>query len=325
MRSFLKRIIAALCSGYIIVFYGELMFWATPEREGMDLIGIAAMWLMYSIMAYPFLCVVSLFRVRSPWAVFLAGAFYGWFEEGIVVQTTYGSADTPFPMSISFTALAWHAMIDIWMGWYLVRRILARNHYLATAALAGAIGLFYGLWAIFWWNEPPPAMKDLLDSGRRDVLFARFTFFTFGSTALLVLAHWLYQRVQLTEFVPSKIEMGIFGALVIFYYAFITVPAAPKALWVLPPLMGLTFWSLFKNRRTEKRANAIVAYPEKIKPLNYLLLFTIPMVACFIYQLALIHHWRFPTNFIFYYVATPLGALFWITALVICGRRGKSG
>lgn len=117
MGAFFQRMAIALCSGYIIVYFGEFVFWATPDREGMDLGGMLAVWGLYSVMAYPFLCVVSYFRVRDAWAMFLAGAFYGWFEEGVVVQTTYGTPDTPFPMSISFTALAWHAPIDIiWVG-----------------------------------------------------------------------------------------------------------------------------------------------------------------------------------------------------------------
>ena len=163
MKHFFKRVAVALCSGYIIVYYGEFVFWATPDREGLDAVGIIAVWLAYSVFAYLFLSVASLFKVRAPWAVFLAGAFYGWLEEGIVVQTMYGTNDGPFPASISFTGLAWHALIDVWIGWYLLRRILAQNKYLKTIALACGVGLFYGFRAIFWWNEAPPPMKVLLD------------------------------------------------------------------------------------------------------------------------------------------------------------------
>ncbi len=35
MNDFLKRMLIGLTTGYIIVYYGELVFWATPEREGM--------------------------------------------------------------------------------------------------------------------------------------------------------------------------------------------------------------------------------------------------------------------------------------------------
>ena len=148
----------------------------------MDAGGLLAVWLAYSLFAYPLLCVASLFKVRNPWAVFLAGAFYGWFEEGIMVQTMYGSDAGPFPASISFTGLAWHALIGVWIGWYLMRRVLAQNNYFKTLLLASAIGLFYGCWSIFWWNEPPPPMKVLIDAGQKDVLFSHFAMFAFGAT-----------------------------------------------------------------------------------------------------------------------------------------------
>ena len=57
------------------------------------------------------------------------------------------------------------------------------------------------------------------------------------------------------------------------------------------------------------RPDAIVAFPERVKPLNYLFLFAIPLVAGSIYYLALANDLRLPTNLIFYYIATPLGAL----------------
>lgn len=320
LKSFFRRVAVALCSGYIIVYYGELMFWATPDREGMGWGGIFAAWLLYSLMAYPFLCVVGHFKVHGPAAVFLAGAFYGWFEEGIILQTTYGSPDTPFPQSISFTALAWHAPIDIWAGWYLLRRVLAQNRPRLTAALAAGLGLFYGLWAVFWWNEPPPPMKALLEAGQKDLLLVRFVLFAFGTTAVLILAHWLYRRVQPAEFTPSKREMGILGVIVLLYFAFVTVPAAPKALWVLPPLMALTFWGLNRNRLAETRPNAVVAFPERIRPANYLCLFVIPLVAGGVYFLALANDLRLSTNLVFFRVATPLGVLAWLTSVVLCGR-----
>ncbi len=324
MKQFFKRVAVALCSGYIIVYYGEFVFWATPDRDGLDAGGILAVWLAYSVFAYPFLCVTSLFKVRDPWAVFLAGAFYGWFEEGIVVQTMYGTQDGPFPASVSFTGLAWHALIDIWIGWYLLRRVLAQNKYLKTIALACAIGLFYGFWGIFWWNEPPTPMKALLDTGQKDVLFIHFALFAFGTTVPLVLAHWLYNRVRLTEFKPSKVELWILSVIALLYYAFITVPAAPKALWVLPPLMGVTFWALSKNRRAETCPDAIVAFPEKVKPLNYLLLFLIPLVAVGIYFLALASDTRLRTNVIIYYITTPLGAILWLISVGMCCRPKRS-
>ncbi|MBI2300109.1 MAG: hypothetical protein HYU66_14395 [Armatimonadetes bacterium] len=224
-------------------------------------------------------------------------------------------------MSISFTGLAWHAPLDVFVGWYLVRQALSRKSRFQTFALACGIGLFYGLWAVFWWNEPPPPMKALFDAGRKDLVFIHFTLFAVGTTVFLALAHWLYQRTRLTEFKPSRFECWVVGVLSLLYYALVTVPAAPRALWVLPPLMGLTLWALARNRRAESRPDAIAAFPETPKPLNYLLLLVIPLVASMVYLVALATGARLHTNMVVYTIATPLGALLWIVSVVMCARR----
>jgi len=272
-------------------------------------------------MAYVFLCVVSVFKVRNVWAVFLAGAFYGRFEEGIVVQTMYGSADGPFPMSISFTGLAWHELIGVFVGWYLLRKALAEDGFLKTIGLASAIGLFYGLWGIWWWNEPPEAMKALLDAGQKDVLFIRFALFALCTSAFLILAHWLYNRVMPFVFKPSKVELWFFGVVTILYYASITVPAAPKALWVLPPLMAITFWALNKNRLIESQPDVISAFGTKVHPLKYLLLFLIPLLDIGIYFVVLAVDAKLFTNKVVYYVFSALGAIMWIASVVMLLTR----
>ena len=172
MKPFFKRVTIALCTGYIIVYYGEFMFWATPEHEGYDAAGFIAIWLAYSVFAYPFLCVTSLLNVRDPWAVFLARRILRLVRGG-----HHGPNDVwPARWLVSRVdlvhGLAWHALLDVWIGWYLVRNVLSQNKYLKTAALAGAIGLFYGFWGIWWWNQPPPAMKDMLDMGQKGVMLS---------------------------------------------------------------------------------------------------------------------------------------------------------
>ncbi len=321
MKDFLKRAWLGLLTGWIIVYYGEFVFWATPDREGMNPSGILGTWLVYSLLSYIFLCVVSVFRVRRPAAVFLAGAFYGWLEEGIFVQTMYGSADGSFPISISFTGLAWHALIDVFFGWYLLRKVLSENHTGRVVGLACAIGLFYGIWAIWWWNEPPPAMKLLLEQGQRAALALHFTGFAFATTGVLILVHALYNRVMPFVFKPSKTELGFLGVATLLYYAFVTVPAAPKALWVLPPLLAVTFWALNKNRRVETQPDVISAFTTKVAPLHYLALLCIPTVACVIYCLALVAELRLSTNKLMYYISSPLGALLWLGSVVTLTRR----
>jgi hypothetical protein len=324
MKAFFHRIFIVLMTGYIIVYYGELVFWATPEREGMTIGGICVTWLAYSLFAYVFLCVVSVFKVRGPWAVFLAGAFYGWFEEGIVVQTMYGTEDGPFPMSIAFTGLAWHALIGVFTGWYLVRKILAGNRLLTTIGLTSSIGLFYGLWAISWLKEPPPPMKLLLNAGQKNILLSHFAIYTFSTTAFLILIHWLYNRAMPFVFKPSKIELWILGTATGLYFIFVTIPAAPKAIWVLPPLMATTFWALNKNRRVESKEDAISAFQPEVQPLNYIALALIPIIATVTYFLALQTGTALRTNQFVYYCFSAIGVFMWIfSCVVIIGKAPK--
>lgn len=323
MKDFLKRISLSLLTGYILYYFGELMFWATPCREGMTIPGMVLTWLAYSFFAYVFLCVVSVFRVRTLWAVFLAGAFFGWYEEGIFVQTMYGSPDGPFPMSISFTGLAWHAIIDVCVGWLLVRRVLHRGKMTEIAGVAVMIGLFYGLWAIFWWTEPPEAMQSHFAAGRPDVVFVHFCLFVLSTTGILVLAYWLHNRLMPFLFRPTRGELWFLSIVTAAYYLLVTVPAAPKAIWVLPPLLAVTVLALYRNQRSEVRADAISAYGREVKTSQCLLLFLIPLVAGVIYFIGLAAELRARTNFVVYYMFGIAGALFWPASVVWCFLQKK--
>ena len=110
----MRRLVVTLAAGYILVFYSESMFWAR-YRPGEDSVAsYLVTWIVYSLSAFVFLSLVSLLRVRNIWALFLCGALFGWLTEGVIVQTMYDD----FPLNISFTGLAWHALISIWVGWY---------------------------------------------------------------------------------------------------------------------------------------------------------------------------------------------------------------
>ena len=66
-----------------------------------------------------------------------------------------------------------------------------------------------------------------------------------------------------------------------------------------------------------------MAFPERVKPLNYLLIFLIPLVASGIYFIALANDARLSTNIIIYYITTPLGAILWLSSVVMCFRQKK--
>src|SRR5262245_55428597 len=134
---FIRRACTSLATGYVVYFFSETVFWGrfNPETPQSEFI---VSLIVYSIFSAMLLAVISRFRVRSFWAVFLAGAVFGWVGEGIYVQTMYDN----FPLHISFTGLAWHALLSVCGGWYLLRRTLAHGTAAQLAGLSVALGLF---------------------------------------------------------------------------------------------------------------------------------------------------------------------------------------
>jgi hypothetical protein len=294
----IKQLALVLSTGYIFVFFSEHLFWARLRPDDSLKNWISA-WIAYSLMAFVFLHLVTHFRIAEKWSLFLAAAAFGWLAEGLVVQTTYES----LPLSISFTGLAWHALITVWIGWYAVRRALTSPASLRTLGLFAAIGLGYGLWAIAWWLEPDGGTATL----------AEFSTFILTITTLVALAYALANWGATEPFRPNIWVTRIIYALFALYFAFITVPAAPIAIIILPILLGLVYYGLRRHRPAEETATLITTLSGHISPLNYLALFALPLTAIAFYALALSLNLQWHTNWILYLIATPLGFIFfWV-------------
>ncbi len=181
VKPLLVRFALALATGYVLMYYSELVFWAR-FKPGDTLGGLAATWLFYSLAAYAFLSVLVFFRVHNLWGIFLAGALYGWLVEGVIVQTMYDA----FPWQISWTGLAWHALLSVLVGWYWMLKAL-RSHAPASAWLSSAaIGLFIGFWAISWWVEEPESITSIVD----------FAIFILAATILLAVGYSVIDRLS---------------------------------------------------------------------------------------------------------------------------------
>lgn len=288
----LKQLALVLGSGYIFVYFSEHLFWARVRPDDSPASWFGA-WIAYSLAAFVFLHLVAHFRVHEKWSLFLAGAIFGWLAEGVIVQTAYEA----LPLSISFTGLAWHALITIWIGWYAIRRALTSPASIRTFGLFAAIGFFYSLWAINWWLEPDGGVATL----------AEFSLYTLTITLLVALAYALVNWGSSEAFAPSLWVTRLVYAAFIIYFAFVTVPAAPLALIILPLLLGLACYGLRRHRPAEETAYLLSTLHGRISPLNYLALFTLPLTAIIFYALALALNLQLHTNWMFYLITTPLG------------------
>ncbi len=294
-----KNLLLVISTGYIFMYFSEHLFWARA-RPGDSLFGWLGAWAAYSLLAFIFLLIVSYFHIRAIWSLFLAGAVFGWLAEGLVVQTAYET----LPLSISFTGLAWHALITVWVGWYLIRAALHSSPLAKLLQYSIFIGLAYGLWAISWWLEPDGGVSSILD----------FTIYSFSITGLVILAYWLADWSSTAPFAPAKWVVVLTALLFTLYFIFVTIPAAPIAAILLPLLLVLTYWGLNRSRQKGEGSLADAA-PRSIPVWKYAALLAIPASAAAVYGLAFTFHVQWHTNLILYLITTPAGFVLFVIGL----------
>ena len=299
MKTF-KNILLVLATGYIFVFFSEHLFWARIRPEDTLKDWVSA-WIAYSLMAYIFLVLVVQFKVKSIWPLFLAGAAFGWLAEGIVVQTTYEM----LPLSISFTGLAWHAPITVWIGWYAIQRSLSTNASFSTLKLAAIIGTCSALWAINWWLEPDGGVSSIAE-------YAKFSFVT---TTLVIIAYWLANWSASAPFQPKRWVTILISSLFVLYFIFVTVPAAPIAVIILPILLGLVYFGLRNFLKKESDGSLLDQFAAPIPAWKFLSLFTLPVINVILYVIALSLNLQWQTNWILYLITTPLGFILFFMSL----------
>jgi len=289
------RLTYTLLTAYILAFYSEWMFWSgRPPSETFILEAIPS-WIAYAFITFLFLTAVTYYRVQSVWAVFLAGALYGWLLEGVLVQTMY---DT-FPINISFTGLAWHALFSVVFGWWWLPRRLRAGRGLLPCLLFG-VGL--GLWSTGWWLEP-----DVAVAAPESVLLYNAVF-----GLLLVPAYVLWDRFDRAHFRPTRLEITGALLLLVVYFALVTVPTQPLALPVLPLLLAVVLWALWKHRT---RDSDIQPVSGKITYQRALPLLLIPLTASLVYMLVVAVGLSLPTLQILYGITMPLGFILLAVAL----------
>jgi hypothetical protein len=291
---------AALAFGYVLFYFSETLFWARWKDE--DTVGgLVGTWLVYSALAYVVLAAFARFGSRAWPTVFLVGALFGWLVEGVVVQTTYSF----LPLSISFTALAWHALVSVMVGWLLLAGRDAPISARASARLGILAGLAYGVWAIHWWVE------DGVATG-----VAEFAAYSTAAAALLVVALTVLARRR-TGFVAGRWGPRVAAALLVVVYAVVAIPAAGILALILPPLLALTLVAL---RRGAPRAPEPVRFaPNRLRDLAWLL--TLPAVAVAVYAVATALGLNLETNILVFVVLTPTGFAAYAVAAARLWRR----
>lgn len=264
----LRRLCLILGAGGVLYAFSERMFWSLwrPDDAPLPVLGGV---LLYSFFGYLVLALLQRFRVSDLWGLFLAGAGFGWLGEGVFAMTLFGDASMPFPLTIVWTGLSWHALLSVVIGLYGLRRALQRTAPWPTLALSTVLGFVWGFWAVGWGRETPAIVAPPL---------------LFLSHALAVTAMLALSEIGITigrpgEFRPSRLGLGLAGAAILAFIALVTIPAVPWSPLVLVPLLALLILLLRRTAARFPQSAILAEMGRPIWPWNLLGLLALPLAA----------------------------------------------
>lgn len=267
-----RSALLVLGTGFILHFFSETVFWSV-WRPGEEAIGRIIGLLLYSLFGYLTLAVIRLFRIADIWMLLLAGAFFGWSCEGVYAMTVYGDASMPFPLTIAWTALAWHGPLSLVLGWYALGLALRSQNPGPSLALSLGLGAFWGVWALGWRGETPPVSVE------PDAFFVHAA----AGTACLALAHAAVALGRPANFVPSRWGVALAALAVVGFFAAVTVPAVPIAALVLPTLLAVLYLALRRHRMDRADDSVLAEFGQPIRIGNMVAMAAMPIAATAVY------------------------------------------
>lgn len=304
-----RQLMYVLAIGFVLYFFSERLFWTVFGADA-TLSEMIITWLAYSAVCYLFLSVCWWFRVSDFASVFLSGALFGWLLEGGIAPTLYGTEpSSPFPLSVIWTSVAWHATLSVWLGWNRLGRALREGRNREVVGLSLFFGVFWGMWGMFQWQETPPVQTT------EDV----FLFHAISMTGLFVCALCLANRLQQRRYfkpAPVGLLIAASGWGVFWLQIAITIG------WMVPVVLGLlllfVLTPLWRSRHSRSTQLALAAHGLRTPWLSYLLLLIIlPAVATVTYVAGVkLGMTQFPVAYVVLGLSTGIGIVLFSSAYI---------
>jgi len=283
------RILALYGSAFIMAFFSEFVF--LNEVLVIDLIAelhnkpfvafvnILEIVTFYALFTFPFLLALTYFHVRGIFGLILAGALYGWAAEGVMVPAIYEF----IPVSFLWTSVSWHVLVDVLVGWYLIRLTMRRNGWVWNVVAFSMLGVFWAFWATWYWGGEEAEVVNAISPDD-------FTVFAIISSVVWIIGMILSDRFGRETFTPSKWETGLVAFLITTLTLLTGYSFLPLSLAILP-LIALTVLALHKARG-KSQGPLVLAQVHNNPPVwwKYLLAMLTPVVAILIYP------WLHTTN-----------------------------
>ncbi len=316
LTDFLYRLVAVAGAALVLQFFSEFYFLnegpaAEAARGIAALPGMVELALWYALFAYIFLIVIDQFEVRTWGGLLLAGSVFGWATEGLVIPLVY---EAP-PVSFIWPAVAWHALIDVIAGWYLLRLAMRRLTWPWLALLFATLGVFWAFWATWTWGAA--------EGGTVVYTTAEFWNIVLVSGASWVIGTVLADIGARRRFKTSLWEIGLVGLVALTLFVITGLPYLPWSV-ALALLIAVTFGALAWARRGG------VPGPDRLAPLGerppliaYCLMPILPVAAGLSYPFVLDHGLVVPAEDITSLLFT-LGTLGLAWALVRSALDGRT-
>lgn len=252
----------------------------------------------YSLVAAPLLAALCIFKVRSIWALFIAGCFFGVLTEGLIIPAIY----LELPVSIFWTATSWHPLICILLGWYFSRIILQGDDVKKVIGLCLGLGLFWGIWSTNLIGNEPDNPSEVGDQIANGVFIAlpieQFFVFTLISTLTWKFGNFLIDKSNAKFYKPGKIQLSLIAFLSISLLIIMSMGVGVVILLGIV-MTGLYWVGLNNNKKVEKRENIFSEF-KPIPALNYILMLITPAAATLSYYGMTINNWSIKAELVAY-------------------------
>lgn len=275
----ITRLTSIIASAYVLMFFSEYFF--TNEEPAFtlvraltsdvtDLLFLLEFTLIYAFFSYALLIALDMFKVRDIWGLVLAGSLFGWWTEGVIIPVLYEA----LPYTIFWPSIGWHALVDVLLGWYLIRRVLHLNRWHLSLFVMLVMGAFWGVWATWFTDD------DVLPIDP-----AHFVMYVFFTSVLLIGSYRLMDRYRFEALFVSKFEVVIFLFITVTSLVLLSIGYGLVPWIVLIPLTGLTVFALSKGKNRPIAGH--LSFDGTTSWWQYPLMLLIPSTASVLY--ALIH------------------------------------
>lgn len=283
MQDFARRLQQVFGTALIFAFFSEFFFLnEIPVNEllsGLDenpvtaVFGLVELGAFYGLFAYPMLIAIGIFRISGWAALLLVGGIYGLAAESLVVPLVYEA----FPYSIIWTSLSWHTLIDVYFGWFILRRVMRAESVWGFVAILALTAVFWALWSTWYWGEdasPPLSLGG----------FAAFSGVT---TLVLLLGMLMADHAPLTGFRVSRPEVILVSIISAIFFGLTGWAYFPLPIAILA-VLGVFLAILFMGRRKEISGAGYLAFLDTAPGWSrYLMLAILPTIATGTYGIVL--------------------------------------